>query len=198
MYSPDWVTSELENMARVGTRRAEYYRVRVPVYSDKKWLTHGVPVSVPAGLNFEWLRQESLPMTLPQIAFTEKLPIRFARQLSGMGGLPPRMMSMSVGSNQRPEMNRKRHDSKLAGFGYYNKALTLVNRTYGSYTEMMDFQQAMSHFPDMEAVITALAANQAVDYAYGQRAKGLKQYVYSSPYYRLPVGIDALQTIFGY
>ena len=93
------------------------------------------------------------------------------------------------------EFNRRRKDDKLYGKSY-KAALAAVNRTYGRASEYAEFAHAWStNWGDPLAVGTALALNEAVDFAYGQRARFLRDQVYSRPFYDLPIGIDALRSL---
>ena len=46
------------------------------------------------------------------------------------------------------------------------------------------------NFPVVPNILTALAINEAVDYAVGRKARFLRQKVYSQDWYRLPVGLE--------
>ncbi len=92
-----------------------------------------------------------------------------------------------------PEWNRRRHDQKT-DYGY-NRLLGFINRTYGSSSEYLEFLTAFQNNPEFMQFVTALGLNQAVDRYYGERANWLKQNVYSSQHWRLPVGYDALSRL---
>ena len=69
--------------------------------------------------------------------------------------------------------------------------LRFVNRTYGTYSEVAEVAQAINdNWGDWPGIVTALATNEAVDRAYGARARFLRDKIYSQPWYRLPVGLD--------
>ena len=77
------------------------------------------------------------------------------------------------------------------------RMLSLINRTYGPYSEWLDLQDAFRNNWQYGAgsIATALAFNEAVDRSYGARARLLKRSVYSKSWYRLPVGYDALSNL---
>lgn len=89
---------------------------------------------------------------------------------------------------RRPETHRKRQDKKVPGL--YRRALRFADRTYGTYGELAEIAQAFQDNTDLPAILSALAINEAVDRAYGLRARFLRDQLYSRAWYILPVGID--------
>lgn len=92
--------------------------------------------------------------------------------------------------HRRPETNRRRHDQKVPGFidQYY-----ALQRAAHSPDEYIEILSAFQNNPgDPFKIATALAINNAVDYAYGTRAQLLKSNVYKQSWYRLPAGLDTI------
>jgi len=95
---------------------------------------------------------------------------------------------------RRPERHRRRHDQKVPFL--YNRALSLVNRTYGRYDEYAEVVDAYNNNPnDPIGFLTAVGLNQATDAIYGKRAEILKKQVYNQSWYQLPIGLDAVQSL---
>lgn len=102
-------------------------------------------------------------------------------------------MPSSGSPRKPPEGSRRRHDSKVPGA--YNRLLAFTNRTYGPISEYGDFVSAFyGNAGDSFAIATALALENAIDYAYGSRARFLKTHVYGT-YWNLPIGYDALSRL---
>ena len=85
-------------------------------------------------------------------------------------------------------MHRRRHDSKVPG--WYNRSLAIINRTYGRLSEYGDLASVLYHNNSVPAVMTGLALENAIDYAYGAQNRFLKENVYGR-YWNLPFGIQA-------
>lgn len=97
-------------------------------------------------------------------------------------------------SSSRSELNRPRRDRKV--YGRYAAFLSLVNRTYGRYSEWNEVAEAYSSTLLQGGtpldLMEALLINEAIDRVYGTRMRLLKRFVYTQPWYTLPIGIDAL------
>lgn len=94
--------------------------------------------------------------------------------------------------SRRAEFHRRRKDKKIGKM--YRRALRFVNRTYGTYSELAEIAEAFHYNQDVPEILTALAINESVDKAYGERARFLRDNIYSRSWYRLPVGIDFIQS----
>lgn len=92
------------------------------------------------------------------------------------------------------ERNRRRHDRKV--YGRYAAFLSVVNKTYGRYSEWNEFSDAIGGTimsgGTLLDMAEALLINEAIDRLYGARMGLLKRFVYSHPLYTLPIGVDAL------
>lgn len=93
----------------------------------------------------------------------------------------------------RDEGNRQRRDTKSRR---YIQLLKLINLTYGNYTEVREVAFAWKNTNNISDFVEALAVNEAIDHMYGTRSRFLRETV-NKPL-RLPVGIDALSTIWRY
>lgn len=171
-------------------------RTRLPLYGFSGRTTPGVRVTVPAGTTFVYPNEQDLPYFLPSVSIRAVRSRRFYTRL----GLPtPRVEIISGGppSRFRPEANRRRKDQKI-DYGY-RRILSAINRTYGRYDEFAEFTDTYwQNAHDPAQLFTALALNEAVDVAYGNRARLLRENLYSRPEYKLPIGIDALNTVLSY
>lgn len=177
----------------------------------------GAPVVVPlfGTPNFEFsVAEESWPEWLgtwydneyefpgdfafPEVAFRPWRNSGIADALRALGALVPVFgMHISGGNPRRPEGNRRRFDTKVFGADEWRRVLQLVNRSYGSFSELAEVNAAFQLNPgNPAAIVAALAINQAVDVAYGVRARELRNRLYSSAYWRLPVGYDTLRSVF--
>lgn len=92
----------------------------------------------------------------------------------------------------RAEGNRQRRDTKAKR---YKQLLAFVNRTYGEYSEVAEVAEAWKRSSNLSDLVEALAINEGIDRLYGARARALRKHVYDKPYYKLPVGIDAIRSI---
>lgn len=71
-----------------------------------------------------------------------------------------------------------------------------MHRTYGSYTEYLDFLSAFQHNNTPIGIATALALNEVVDQAYGRKAKVVRDRIYRNPnLWRFPVGYETLSRL---
>lgn len=122
-----------------------------------------------------WYDREGLPIPDREFAWAIAPP-----RAGGPGGLPP-------------EMNRRRRDMKVPG--WYMAGLMAVNKTYGRLSEYGDLAVAVKTANTPLQLLGNLALSEAVDRAYGYRAKKLREKLYSKPYYRLPVGVDMLSRL---
>lgn len=158
-----------------------------------------LPLTLPANLRFQWENPGDLPRSTPQITFR---PTR-NRYLYDQYGIPLPQSEMHVrtapqrfGGRTRgppPEEHRRRKDAKL-DIGY-NRVLRLINRTYGRASEYLEFQHAFQHNETAYEIATALAINEAIDHSYGARGRFLRDEVYRSGYWHLPVGYDTLSRL---
>jgi hypothetical protein len=92
----------------------------------------------------------------------------------------------------RAEGNRQRRDTKARR---YKQLLAFVNRTYGTYSEVAEVAEAWQRSQNLSDFVEALAINEGIDRLYGARAAALKEYVYDKPFYKLPVGLNAIRSI---
>lgn len=166
-------------------RLAQSSRLSATGFGVAPWQTPSEIVAVPGSLQFEW---ENAPELMPSVSVVHR-PLASSYYPQGQWSVI-----------QRPpderEMNRPRKDVKVWSSPTYNRMLAITNKTWGPLSEWMEFQDAFAHnYPSMEHVATALAVNQAVDYAFGVRASFLKKRVYHSGYWPLPVGYDMLSRL---
>ncbi len=176
--------------------RHSWSRTTLPVYGSVVQPIGAQRLIVPAGLNFAFENQNDLPAYLPRINFATPRSNAFF----GGRGMPMPDYQMQVShppsapGGRPPDENRRRRDSKVPFF--YNRFLSIVNRTYGPYSEFMEFMHALNFSRgNPVAFATAMATNQAIDRYYGARAQALKRHVYSTKYWNLPVGYDALSRL---
>lgn len=101
---------------------------------------------------------------------------------------PSHILYLTKPTRGLPEGNRRRKDQKVPGA--YRRLLAFTNRTFGRYSEWAEVNDAWQNNPDPAAFLTALAANQAIDVAYGARAQVLKSQIYDREFYRLPFGLE--------
>ena len=71
--------------------------------------------------------------------------------------------------------------------------MCIRDSTYGEYTEAKEVAFAWNNTDNVSDFVQALAVNEAIDRMYGARAQVVKHTI-NRPL-RLPVGIDALSTI---
>lgn len=186
-YSPVW-------------RRSPGGRIhRLPLYGGVTLPRRSALVSVPLAHNFfPEVIWGDMPSVLPEISIGAPRAINLYQRL-GIP-LPAAELVSAHGTNLRPdEGSRRRIDVKFGerfGAAQYRNALALVNRTYGTIDEYREVLTAYHLNPDDPmAFLVANAANQVVDFALGKRARVLKEHVYSSRYYPLPVGIDVVSRL---
>lgn len=188
----DWSPS----VARASTAgRWQWNRGILPLYGLTDFNVPVEYVELPDIVEFTW--DDPTPSYLPQISFgqvrgpgrylTQGMPIPDAElQLTfppGRGGPP-----------LPPEENRRRRDDKIPG--WYGAALSVINRTYGELDEYGDVISAVRASGGSPVGFLAnIGFNEAVDRYYGSRAKYLRRHIYSQPFYRLPVGLDALSRL---
>lgn len=143
-------------------------------------------VAVPPTLRFKY---DKPVQHWPDIAVSLR-PVR-ARRIAGSlktHGESHRLMVRRA-SPLRPERHRRRHDQKVPGG--LRRLYSAVNRTWGPLSEAVEVQHAFqANSQDPAAFLTALALNEAVDRAYGARARALKKYVYNTRIWPFPIGID--------
>lgn len=178
--------------------RHDWNRITVPQYGSLSRTIPGAEIIVPAGMRFSWENYSDLPTYLPSIklaptrksTFYERNGLPLPDWEMQIATAPPRL---SGSSRLPPEFARRRHDSKVPFF--YNRFLSILNRTYGPYTEFMEFNTALQMARSPVEFATIMALNQAIDIAYGRRARFLKQKVYNSGKWPFPVGYDALSRL---
>lgn len=175
--------------------RWSWNRRRLPLYSSG---ISGIPVQhvfVPDDLMFRFITPWPfvLPegkLAVPRYDYVKHLqipapPAEFIAAFS-----PPRTSTRSPRSGPPHEFNRPRRDSKL--IGWYGKYQALYSRTFGPYSEYLDFVGAFTHASNFVDVLNNLAVNAWIDYSYGRAARDLKEQVYQSGNYHLPVGYSTI------
>lgn len=173
-------------------RRLDWHRTQVPLIGYPRIPAHLKTVHVPAAMLWKFRNEKDLPQHLPLVRIRPGLS-RAAQQ--GLGS-SVRGHSMQIARQhpQRPEQSRRRKDQKVPRG--YRRLLSLVNRTYGPYSEYMEtvhaFQQSAG---DPSRFVELMAINQAIDVVYGKRAKLLKEHVYSHKLWVFPVGYDTLSRL---
>lgn len=178
-------------------QRLDWARIIAPMYGYDVLSIPAAPVDVPRDLQFQYPNEGALPYDLPQIYLRAT---RSPGYYEGVGIQPPPFELVVSRAKPRrrgrPPENTRRFDDKV-GYGY-RRFLTGINRTLGTASEFAEFTAAFAlNLNDPLKAFTALALNQAIDTAYGTRARFLRNEVYSHPAYRLPVGIDALTNRWG-
>ncbi len=181
--------------------RQRWNRATIPLYGLQPNIIRAVPVAVPSGLSFVWENYSELPEFMPEVTFRpprntgkyEELGLPFPEYEFAYRKTPARGYGAGP---KRPEPNRPRHDAKV-DYGlmrYYR----FFHRTFGSYTEYVEFADAFEnnfHLGPM-AVATALAMNEYIDFTYGKGATTLRDQVYRDPaLWRLPVGFQTLSRL---
>lgn len=182
-----------------GRTRHNWQRTKVPVYGTATQTIPAVNVIVPAGLTFPWLNPLEIPNATPQISLrptrnvgiyqrnnipTPEMELILRNPPGRTGGRTP---------GPPPEPHRRRNDQK-ATYGF-NRIQQFRHRLYDTPSELLELWHAITQNSGLYAIATALAANEAVDYAYGGRARALRDHVYHSRYWKLPVGIDTLNSL---
>lgn len=168
--------------------------LRLPMYGAPRLPIPSVTVDVPGHIGFEWENQEDTPVILPQVSLepSRRHTGLVERLQSRKMPVPATVMVYKPPSQREP--NRRRQDQKVPGF--YSRALALVNRTYGPVSEYLEVLHAFQQNPsDLDALVTALALNQAYDYQVGRQQRFLKETVYRSGYWPFPVGYSALSRL---
>jgi hypothetical protein len=99
----------------------------------------------------------------------------------------------------REEHRRRYREHKLGGAKFhrhYTNFLSLVNRTYGRYDDLVDLGVAykLSDGNLLQFGQNALAMELA-DRAIGTKAQLLKRNIYSQPWYKSPFGIGTTKNI---
>ncbi len=187
-----------ERLARRHTRH-DWQRTIVPVYGSPYLTIPAVSVIVPAGLSFPWSNPHAIPAETPQFSLREtrnqtkylqaNIPVP---QLEFITRTPPQRAGGRT-YGPPPERHRRRQDTKST-YGF-NRIQQFRHRLYDSPSELLEFWHAISRNPTLFGTATALAANEAVDYAYGGRARLLRDQVYRTEHWRLPVGIDTINSL---
>lgn len=145
-----------------------------------------VPVIAPGTFLFH-SEERGTDVNLPESTrIADVRPSRSVRDRS------PRSIYLRPDNPNRPEYHRSRQDKKVGRL--YRRALRFVNRTYGRYSEIAEIAEAFQYNNEIPQILTALAINEAVDYAYGRRARFLRDEIYSKDWYKLPVGIDFIKS----
>ncbi|MBV2092771.1 MAG: hypothetical protein KUF72_17980 [Candidatus Thiodiazotropha sp. (ex Ctena orbiculata)] len=187
-YSPTWDNDFLGPISG-------YRKAKIPLFDPfrrhknfRESPGFPVPVRGPRHFTYKGIEFDELPKTTPIVT------IRPTRNKS-IGA--PRTIYIRDRSNQRvrPEYHRRRRDKKV-GRGY-RRLLSFVNRTYGRFDEFVEVADAFGNNVGPVETLTALAVNEAVDFAYGARARALRKHIYSKKWYVLPVGIDAITGGYG-
>lgn len=108
--------------------------------------------------------------------------------------LPGAVLTTRRPNERRPERNRRRFDEKIpAGF---RRVYALANRTINRPSEYLEVLEAWNTSGgDLQRFAGTLAINEAIDLAYGARARFLKEKVYGSALWTLPVGWDTLSRL---
>jgi len=165
---------------------------RVPLFGPaKRQKIEHRPISVIAPGNFSFHTERNNGVLQPREG-SRLASIRPTRHAETRA---PRAIYLRPQNPDRPEVHRPRADKKVNNL--YRRALRFTDRTYGRYSEIAEFAAAFSQNRDLPEILTALAINEAIDYAYGRRARFLRDRIYSQSWYKLPIGLDAIQTILG-
>lgn len=203
-----WLYQDFDTSDALDSRRVSWNRqVILPTFDRRS--SRGLElVELPAARIFKWENENDLPRRLPHITIR---PVRPGPDPGRSAGTPRPVLFaphgrqehtgkrtplpnkyrvyVSNGNRKRPEARRRRFDEKTL-FGY-NRALTLVNRTYGRMSEARELYYAIApNLHDPAAALAAVAAELAIDRAYGLRARKLKTHIYDKPWYNLPVGLQ--------
>ncbi len=193
LYSPAYYSTAANDPFY---HRSSWKRIKVPLYGLGRTSIRTSSLTVPlAGTSFTWADYANLPANLPAISF------RPPRTNAPYGRLnlrpPPYEMVIRTpprGPGRTPEFHRRRKDQKIP-YGV-QRIYTLMHKALDEPSEWLEFMSTFwANFPDPAAITTALALNQAVDYAYGTRAQALKKHLYSHDLYTLPVGLDTLSRL---
>lgn len=195
---PAWQASARSALRR---GRHDWQRTKIPVYGSYTQIIPAVPVIVPAGLAFEWSNPDAIPATTPQISYRatrnvgryERANVPVPEMELILRNPPPRTGGRTRGPP--PEKHRRRKDQKNT-YGF-NRIQQFQHRLLDTPSELLEFWHAFQTNADqgLYAVATALAANEAVDYTYGTRGRILRDKVYRSGYWKLPVGYDTLSRL---
>lgn len=176
--------------------RHRWQRQKLPLYGSTVINMPGRAMTVPGGALFAYQQPTHWPNEIPNISFrSTRSPQRYLQT-----GIPVPTAEMVAsyappGGSGRypPEYNRRRKDQKIP-YGIA-RLYRLLSTYYGPVTEWLELNhiyQLNKHDP--AALMTALAVNQAVERAYGERASILKQ-VYKQSFYTLPVGYDTISRL---
>jgi len=157
------------NTGRTTRSRPELY-LNLSLATTQKNATRWAPGT-------HWLAGKNIPDELLPITFQQKGQILRVQQ--------------GRSARYRHEGNRQRRDRKAKR---YKQALRFVNRTYGTATEVAEVAYAWKNSATLSDFVEAIAINEAIDQIYGRRARLLKKHIYNKPWYKLPVGIDAIRT----
>ena len=161
------------------TRDPEDYflRRRLPIYPVRSELPYAKAV---APRDFRFDREYPEFETMPAVSYGVRR--------SGQGHIIIRRPR----EKRRAEENRRRKDHKLYG-RYWRMYQSFVTKTYGRYSELAELADAFRlNYDDPVGLISTLATNEAIDHAYGRRARFLRDKIYSRSWYPFPVGIDTI------
>ena len=171
--------------------RHNWNRTKTRLYGS---LNLGIPVTrviVPAYLRFQYATPINLP--IPQVRFG---PARASAQrglYEMQTAFPPQRQAGTGGIP--PEVSRRRHDSKIPGG--INRIYQAMHNYVGRPSEYIELQQIfqdnISQGP--MALLTALAINEAIETSIGSANRLVRDNVYRSAYYNLPIGLQSLWTL---
>lgn len=165
----------------------DFHRERIPIYRPDFDGIDYQRINVPDQTLFRFGKKDLFPVYTPHItvrnhgSYLRKIPKASA------------IIDIRRQNDRRKirEENRKRdkYESKVPRA--VRRLHAFANRTYGTYSEAAEISSAFhSNQGDPMGFITALGINEAVDRAYGARARFLREQIYSRDFYRLPFGID--------
>lgn len=175
-------------------------RRRLPLYGTAAFTIPVERLELPDDI--AWEMEGPLPEYLPQLSLQY---LRNTRVYDGwitnqspdmelQVRFPPPRSWRSVHGAPRAEPVRARMDNKRKSL--YPALLSAINRSYGTLTEYGDLLAAAHYSHGSPTVfLHNLAMNEAVDRAYGTRARYLREKVYRQNWYRLPIGLDAIGTL---
>lgn len=182
-------------------RQHSWDRMKLPIYGTAALNIPGQRVDVPwQDLKFLWENTNALPQEIPQISLRPTRSVRryealklAAPDLEMVVRTAPKRRGGELGSGRGPvqEYHRRRRDDKLTlGFRRAYRLLHKIDRP----SEYLEFITTVRQNWDLGpiGIATALALNEATDYKYGARGRFLRDRVYRSDYWNLPVGYDTL------
>lgn len=176
--------------------RHPWNRVIRPIYGSGTSTTGYVNVAVPAHLRFRFNEKLRLPSQLPSVSVrpvshrTYGVRRNFGTKLRLPGHARPTHVAYAR-RDRRLESNRRRHDQKVRGG--VRRYYAFVRRVVGPVSEWKEAHDTIAaNLHDPAAMMTALAINEAVDYAYGKRGQWIQRHIHEKPWYRLPVGVQTI------